>query len=106
MRVHHPTPGYTGPASLHGIRLDFVDGVATSPDGIGVTPFRRNGYRVEPDYDPGAHTVEEVLDHLGRASATERGRVQAAEAAGKDRKGIAAFTPTTADQDEPGGDDD
>jgi hypothetical protein len=39
-------------------------------------------------YDPGEHTVDEVLAHLADVDQAERDRIVAAETAGKNRKGI------------------
>lgn len=43
------------------------------------------------EYDPKAHTVDEVVAYLESASPEERERVQLAEAAGRGRTGIIGF---------------
>lgn len=47
---------------------------------------------VQEGYDPADHTVDEVLGYFAGTSPEEVARVQAAEAAGKDRKTIADYT--------------
>lgn len=42
----------------------------------------------EPQFDPSEHTVTEVNDYLADADEAERGRVLAAERAGKDRASV------------------
>lgn len=41
-------------------------------------------------FDPGEHNADEVLDYLNQADVAEAVRVLDAEAAGKDRRGIAS----------------
>lgn len=45
-------------------------------------------------FDPSNHNVSDVLAYLSQADAAEVQRVQAAEADGKARKGIAEWAPT------------
>lgn len=45
-------------------------------------------------YDPGAHTVPEVLDYLADADDDERARVYAAEAAGANRTTLMEHAPS------------
>lgn len=59
-------------------------------------------------YDPTDHSVAEVLDYLADKDPEEIARVLEAEAAGKDRKGVAegAPTPIVPDPNSGGGDGD
>ncbi|MGW1267539.1 hypothetical protein [Streptomyces sp. NPDC002491] len=62
--------------------VGFGMGVVTEP----VTPV---------DYDPSKRSQDEVLDYLDQVSDEEVTRIKAAEAAGKDRKQIAAYERKT-----------
>lgn len=54
------------------------------------------------DFDPGVHTVAQVREHLAGADETERGRVLAAERAGKGRASIVGHDePDQAGADQP-----
>jgi hypothetical protein len=53
-----------------------------------------------PAYDPSAHTAAEVIDYLASADADEVARVQADEAAGKDRSTIADWTSPEPDPED------
>jgi hypothetical protein len=116
--ISHPDPQFT--ADLVGLR--FTDGTATvdtdTPGGIAAYSYcQRAGYTVNPiepdapaadepeaaaepntdgqgdEFDPAAHTADEVIAYLAEADDAERARVLAVEAAelGKQRKTILAF---------------
>lgn len=53
--------------------------------------------QTEPLYDPADYTVAEVQDYLAGADPQEFARVQAAEAAGKNRVGITGYAPSVED---------
>lgn len=111
--VHTPVKGFTGKVA----GVAFTDGKGETTDKNALAYFRRHGYGIgkppkgrtdpapAPDgpktestsdlrdaadevFDPSGHSVEEVNDHLEQADDGERARVLAAEADGKDRKGI------------------
>lgn len=95
VRFQAPVANYTG--VVGGVR--FVDGLGETDDPNVVAYFTRQGYTpvYEPQegeppaaFNPGEHTVEEVITYLNGLDPEdpERDRVLAAEAAGKARKGI------------------
>lgn len=47
-----------------------------------------------PTFDPAGHTADEVTAYLAASAPAEQERVQAAEAAGKNRKTITGWQPT------------
>jgi hypothetical protein len=73
--------GAPEPAAVLGMRQ-------ADPPRTSQPPAGDAGTQPEPVFDPGAHTVAEVLMHLDSADATETARVLAAEAAGKARKTV------------------
>lgn len=104
IKVTAPLKGFTGKV----VGIEFRDGVAeldnsTDHGRAAYAYFDRHSYRLEPDqldeeqddggqtpsddpsFDPAAHSVDEVLDYLDRASYEETVRVLDAEADGKDR---------------------
>lgn len=106
IKITSPAKGYTGSTYIGPTILDFEDGVATTDVDLsgGIRGYLKvAGYKVDDGggeqsnkpadvpFDPSEHTVDDVLAHLAGADATEVGRVKAAEAAGKDRKGIAEY---------------
>lgn len=69
--------------------------VVTAPEGYvdASTDDAHLWVEAQPDeYDPGAHNVEEVVEHLTNADDGERTRVIALEAAGKARKTIVEWS--------------
>ena len=56
-------------------------------------------------FNPADHKAEDVIAYLSSADADERARVLAAEAEGKDRKGIREWKPDTAADDAGAGGD-
>ena len=56
-------------------------------------------------FNPADHKAEDDIAHLASADEDERARVLAAEAEGKDRKGIREWQPDTADDVEAHGDE-
>lgn len=61
IHVHHPKPDYTGPATINGRTLHFVDGHAKA-EGVNLAAFRRAGYTLvnEGIIDLEKLTVEEL----------------------------------------------
>ena len=55
----------------------------------------------QEQFDPSAHTADEVTEYLATADPDEFARVKAAEAAGKDRKSVAEFTQSADNPPEP-----
>lgn len=108
--IYSPNTSYSGRAEFGGgLVLEFRDGVAVPNTEVSqghLAYLRATGYRVEdsapegaettpvsdPGYDPGAHTVAEVIEYLDQATDEERERVVKAEAEGQDRKGIREYT--------------
>lgn len=91
MTVVLSTPGGVG----YGRRMDPVDGTYTTNEPNHHLALQlAGGYRIvdsEPAselYDPGAHTVAEVLAYLAEVDPDERDRALEAERNGKARKGI------------------
>ncbi|MGQ4358560.1 hypothetical protein [Streptomyces sp. SAS_272] len=72
--------------------VGFGMGVQTEP----VTPV---------DYDPSKRSQDDVIAYLDQVSDEEVARIKAAEAAGKDRKQIAAYERKTTPVPQAGGDD-
>ncbi|MEU9002574.1 hypothetical protein, partial [Streptomyces sp. NPDC048551] len=114
LTVHSPEPDHDG--DVGGVR--FTSGTASvdpqAPHAAAALAyFRRSGYRVTDDtpaeqaepltpdapsvavFDPGAHTVADVLAHLAEADEDERARVLSAEAAGDARATILKKGPAS-----------
>lgn len=122
IKITSPIEGLSEPSTFGPLTVTFKDGVAEVDELP--TPLRAwletKGYKVEAiaaepagPFDPSAHTVDEVLAHLGLADGSqpptveEYDRVVAAERDGKARKSLLeAFDKAAQAASDEGGDGD
>lgn len=105
-KITAPVKGFTGSTAIGPAVLDFTDGVAVTDVELQpgtVAYLEANGYKVEGEesgeFDPSAHSAEDVVAYLQTADADEVARVKAAEADGKGRKTIADYEPKSDDDE-------
>jgi hypothetical protein len=107
MKITSPDSTHTGVDHYGATALTFVDGIADFDGDLpgGVRQYLLGaGYTIGAEFDPSAHTVEEVIAYLGDDKACispdEWDRVKSAEAAGKNRKTIAEHEAATSGESE------